>query len=75
MFFDQESKQAIINEKIALLRDFCILGYNATRQEESVRIILGNCASELQMEQKLHDVLVGKETLKAFIKRYGAVVR
>ena len=58
-----------INEKISILRDFNILKYNSHKQEDAIRKILGNCKSEIQIDQKLHDILCGNETLKDLIKR------
>ena len=58
-----------IDEKIELLHDFCILRKNATKQEAAIRNILSTCKSEIQMEQKLYNVLHGNETLKDLIKR------
>lgn len=66
----------LIDEKIELLRDFCLLRGRATKQEETIRKILATCDNEIQMEQKLHNVLRGKETLKDFIDRhYMSLVR
>ena len=59
----------IINEKIELLHDFCVLNKRAPKQEQSVRDILSRCKSEIEIERKLHDVLRGYETLKQLIKR------
>ena len=59
----------IVDDKIELLKDFCILRKGATKQEESVRIILSNCPNELAMERKLFNVLHGNESLKDLIKR------
>ena len=58
-----------IDDKINLLRDFCILRRGATKQEKAIRNILSNCKSEIQMEQKLYNVLHGIETLKDLIRR------
>lgn len=63
--------EKIINEKIELLQDFCILRHNAHRQEEDVRAILSACKTEDEMDRKLRDVLVGGKPLKAFINQYG----
>lgn len=66
----------LINEKIELLNEFGILSSTATRQEEAVRRILSECNNEIQVEQKLHDILCGNETLKDFITRHSmAVIR
>lgn len=58
-----------INEKIEILRDLCILRPNAKRQESAIRDILGDCRTEIQIDQLLHNVLCGKETLKELIAR------
>ena len=70
MYIHNESQDRnIIDEKVELLRDFCILKNNATKQEEAIRKILASCSSEVQMEQKIHNVLYGKESLKDLIKK------
>lgn len=56
-----------IEAKIELLRDFCILRRGATKKEKQIRAILARCKSEIQMEQKLHNVLRGIETLDELI--------
>ena len=58
-----------VEEKIQVLRDFTVLLSNATVQEASIRNILTLCKSEIRMEQKLHNVLYGKEKLKTLIDR------
>lgn len=58
-----------IDEKIELLHDFGVLGENATKQEKDVRKILATCKNDIQMEQKLYNVLHGKETIKDLIAR------
>ena len=58
-----------IDEKVELLKDFCILRKGATNQEKAIRAILGNCKTEIQMEQKLYNVLRGNESLKELIQR------
>ena len=59
-----------IDAKIEILRDFCVLRPNACRQEAAVRAILSSCANERQMEIKLHDLILGDETIKEFIARH-----
>lgn len=59
-----------INQKLELLRDFCILKTNAYKQEEAIREILGACKSEMEMDRKLRDLLIGDKSLKEFIKQY-----
>jgi len=58
-----------LGDKIALLRDFKILGDRAIKQEMKVGFILAACKSEIEMEHKLHNVLYGNETLNELIDR------
>ena len=58
-----------INEKIEILHELCILRSNATQQEAKLKNILGTCNTEIQVDQILHNVLCGNETLKDLIKR------
>lgn len=60
-----------INEKIEIMNDLCILRKNAPKQETALRNILSACENEIQIDQKLHNVLCGNETLKDLIKREG----
>ena len=66
-------KKFIIRGKIRLLMDFCILKGSAKKQIESVYNILATCNSEVQMDQKIHNMLHGKETLKDFINRHNSL--
>ena len=64
----------LINEKISLLYDFCILtmqGHKHDNSECRVREMFSACKSEREMERTLHDVLVGKETLEQLLARKG----
>ena len=56
-----------IREKIRILRAFCILKYNDER-EPIVRRILAARKNEIQIDQFLHDVLRGNETLDQAIQ-------
>jgi hypothetical protein len=67
--YTRKNEPNIIDAKIELLRDLCILTRNAKKQEAAVRAILERCQSEVRIEQKLHDLLCGNETLKEFISR------
>lgn len=62
-------KEELINDKIKILKDFCILSKGRSKSEPAVRNILKGCDTEYQMENKLHDLLCGNETLQAFITR------
>lgn len=63
------TKADVVEEKIELLHDFGVLQSNFTIQDASIRTILTMCKSDIRMEQKLHNVLHGKETLKYLIER------
>ena len=56
----------LINYQIQVLKDFGVL---AKKQEAAVRSILASCKSDIQMEQKLHNVLYGVETIQNLIDR------
>jgi hypothetical protein len=58
-----------INEKIEILHDLCILRSNATKQEAKLKDILNTCKTEIQIDQILHNVICGNETIKDLIKR------
>lgn len=59
----------IVNEKIKILRHFGIIESGDIELKEAVRKILFGCKSEIQMEQKLYNVLRGNETLNDLIAR------
>ena len=58
-----------ISDKIKLLHDFTILKSKYIKQEVDTYLLLGTCLSEIQMEQKLYNVLHGSETLKDLLER------
>lgn len=59
----------LINDKIELLHDFTILKSQYIKQEVNTYLLLGTCLSEIQMEQKLYNVLHGSETLSTLLER------
>lgn len=59
----------LVNDKIGLLHDFTILKEKYIKQEVETYLLLGTCQSEIQMEQKLYNVLHGNETLKDLLER------
>ena len=63
-----------IDIKIELLKEMVILRSNAHKQEEAVRIILATCQSEAQMDIKLHDLIVGNETIAKFVRRHEYIL-
>ena len=62
-------RRMLINDKIELLYDFTILQDEYVKQEVKTYLLLGTCQSEIQMEQKLYNVLHGSETLAALLER------
>lgn len=67
-------KKSDINEKVSLLRDFCILKKEDKETEKAVKTLLKQCKTELKATIVLHDVLQGRETLQQLLKRKGIVV-
>ena len=63
-------KKDYIQLKIRLLRDFCILRRNDAR-EAIVHKILAAKTNEIQIDQFLHDVIRGTQTLDQAIR--GAI--
>ena len=66
--------KAIINEKIRMLYDFCILTKAFGRhdsKEARVREMLEMCTTEFEIERVLHDLLTGEETLVHLLARKG----
>lgn len=59
----------LISDKIELLYDFTILEERYIKQEVKTYLLLGTCQSEIQMEQKLYNVLHGSETLNTLLER------
>lgn len=72
--FDTNIK-VLVNDKIELLQDFTILRDDDIKQEVSTRLLLTTCKSEIQMEQKLYNVLHGSETLEDLLARDDAVIK
>lgn len=64
------TKKEMIDEKIQLLKDFGLFSNKIKKERRAVISILATCNSEIQMEQKLHNVLHGKETLDDLIGRH-----
>lgn len=60
------NKNNIIDKKVSLLYDFCILT-KSDKRETSVRNVLAKYNTEAEMTRALHNVLVGKCTLDKFI--------
>ena len=77
-FVGQTSKQYTLEEqvdkKISLLYDLCILHkrrHTYDDREEAVRKLLMSYGNELQMDNAVHNVIIGDETLNSVLKRKG----
>lgn len=66
--------EELINEKVELLYDFCILRHRrgeADSREDAVRELLNKCGTESRMQNVLHDVLLERTTLTDLLKEKG----
>jgi hypothetical protein len=63
-----------IDIKIDYLHEMGVLRSNATKQEEAIRIILATCTNGTQRDIKLHDLIVGNETVSEFIRRHEHIL-
>lgn len=64
----------LINEKISLLYDFCILtmrGHKHDPYERRTREMLNACQTENEISRVMHDILVGNYTLEQTLIRKG----
>ena len=59
----------IVDKKINLLHDFYII--KGESQANDVRELLSSCGTEIQMDNIIHDVLVGNTTIEAMLKYKG----
>jgi hypothetical protein len=81
MFIHNDNIINPIDEKVSMLYEFCILIHPKVKgkgkeevpddREPAVRTVLGNCKNEIQMEQVLHDVVIGNTTIDTMLKRKG----
>lgn len=67
-----DTKKDLVEKKIALLHDFCLLKKNDDR-EPLVKAVLDKCVDEYEMSRVLRDVLVGNTTLDAMLTRKGVM--
>lgn len=65
-----EEKRDIIAEKIKILKHFAIIPRGDHQTKSIIISILGECKTEMEMEQKLYNLLHGAETLDDFINRH-----
>lgn len=62
-----------VDKKVSLLYDLCILSRrtNKAEYEQAVRQLLSSYQTERQMDNAVHDIIVGKCTLEDVLKRKG----
>jgi hypothetical protein len=66
--------EELINEKVEMLYDFCILRHRKKKpdaREDAVRELLTECGTESRMQNVLHDVLLERITLTELLQRKG----
>lgn len=71
---DESTFEEQVDKKVSLLYDMCILlkrRKGADDREEAVRQLLSSYQTERQMDNAVHDIIVGKDTLNAMLKRKG----
>ena len=69
-----ENKAEVIDKKVSLLYDFCILAKYKREpdvRESAVRKLLEQYGTEQQMSSALHSVLVGDDTLNNVLRKRG----
>jgi hypothetical protein len=63
-----------IDKKVSLLYDLCMLckrRKGVDKREEAVRELLASYQNETQMDNAVHDIIVGNCTLEELLKRKG----
>lgn len=63
-----------VDKKVSLLYDLCILckrGRYADNREEAVKKLLSSYESEVQIDNAVHNIIVGDYTLNDLLKRKG----
>lgn len=60
----------VINKKVNLLKDFCILRLHDKR-EPVLREVLAQYKSEYEITTALHNIIIGHTTLDTFIAQKG----
>ena len=66
--------EELINEKVEMLYDFCILRHKRREpdaREDAVRELLNKCGTEFKMQNVLHDVLLERITLTELLQKKG----
>lgn len=63
-----------VDKKVSLLYDLCVLYKRrncADNREEAVRQLLSSYETERQIDNAVHDIIVGNYTLNDLLKRKG----
>ena len=64
---EELSRKELIESKLNLLDEFCLLD----EYRKQFKAILSKCPTELAMEIKLHDLLVGNISREDFLRKEG----
>ena len=65
----------IVKEKMQLLKDFGILSGCTRKEKMIVHKAIASCENELQMEQKIYNLIHGTEKINDFIARHMTQLR
>lgn len=65
----QEEINSYVSLKIMVMRDMKILDRRKKKKEKQLREILGRSTSEVQMDNKIRDVIVGRVSVDDFIRK------
>jgi hypothetical protein len=71
---EQYTLEDQVDKKVSLLYDLCILcrrGRYADSREKAVKQLLASYKSEVQMDNAVHNIIVGDDTLNDLLKRKG----
>ena len=66
--------KTLVNEKIRLLRDFCIIRGMSDPRVPKIKSMLHECKSEYSMDMLLYNVLRDRETIDDLLARKGYAV-
>ena len=73
--YTNDTVSDIINKKVSLLYDFCILTHGRKRKpdprEDTIRQLLADCGNESRMTIVLRDVLIGRVTVDELLEKKG----
>ena len=70
---DESTFEEQVDKKISLLYDMCILSRSISdaKRVQATHQLLASCQTERQMDNAVHDIVVGKCTLEDVLKRKG----